>query len=148
MAGVRQHDLQAVDSADEHVVAALPELLDLMFRAWAEPDERARTTILDRCLAPRASYTNPVETVTGPPGVAALIGRVREGFPGFLPVRSSGIDVHHRHVRYGWVLRDSAGQGVLQGLNILVLDQAPLIETVVSFFGPLPRITYTYGSTG
>jgi hypothetical protein len=134
-------------TVDDEVVRAVPRLLELMTAAWTESEQAARVALLERCCAPSITYTNPLAAVEGIDGVAALLGQIRAQYPGMLPVRTTAIDLHHQHGRYGWAMRNGAGQTALIGQNLITLDQTPLIQSVISFLGPLPRITYTYGST-
>jgi hypothetical protein len=139
-------DVQAwTDTVDPQTIEAVPGLLSLMTSAWAEPDQQTRVQILDRCLAPAVTFTNPLASVEGTEAVATLIGQVRAQYPGYLPARTSGIDLHHRHARYEFAMQDRAGRNALVGINIITLDEVPLIRSVLGFFGPAPRITYTYG---
>jgi hypothetical protein len=143
----RRTEVQAwADTVEPRVVDAAADLVNLLISAWAEPDPRARAVILSRCLTATATFTSPVAAVRGPDDVAALVGDIRVQYPGYLPTRTSAIDLHHRHARYEWAMRDRAGRAAVTGTNFILLDGTPLIEAVTSFFGPAPRVTYTYGS--
>jgi hypothetical protein len=124
--------------------AAAAPLINMMSHAWAETDHQARITVLDQCLTATVEYSSPVASATGIPGVSTLIGDIHARYPGFLPVRTSGIDIHHRFARYDWALQNHGGDRVLAGTNVLTFDEAPRIGSVVIFFSPAPRITYTY----
>ncbi|WP_054570893.1 nuclear transport factor 2 family protein [Frankia sp. R43] len=126
---------------------AVVRIVDGLLAAWREPDQDERTRRLEGCVAGTVVFTNPATRVEGPAGISAHIAQVRDRLPGYLPVRTSGIDIHHDHARFEWSLRDSAGNVGLRGFDILKFDSAPAILAVTSFFGPIPRITYTYGST-
>jgi hypothetical protein len=132
-------------TVDPQVVDALRDLLDLMIAAWAEPDQQGRIAVLKQCLAPTVTYTTPLAAADGIDGVATVIGQVRAQFPGAVPVRTTGVDLHHRHALYGWVMSNGTQGNPVRGLNVITLNDVPLIQTVTTFLGPLPRITYTYG---
>jgi hypothetical protein len=53
-----------------------------------------------------------------------MMGIVHQQFPGHTFRRSTGVDEHHDHVRYGWELLDGAGR----------------LVHVAGFFGPLPEL--------
>jgi hypothetical protein len=133
-------------TVDLEVLDVLPSLLDRMITAWLEPDQQGRVDILEGCLAATATYTTPLAAAEGIDSVAALIGQIRSQYPGAVPARTTGVDLHHRHARYGWAMSDGTHQSPVRGINIITLDEAPLIQSVTSFLGPLPRVTYTYGA--
>ncbi|MEX5707158.1 nuclear transport factor 2 family protein [Parafrankia sp. FMc6] len=120
-------------------------LVTTLLSAWNESDPGRRTDVLETCCAPEISYVNPISAAQGPAAVADLIGAINTQFPGIAPHRTSGIDFHHTHARFSWVMRDRAGQELLAGFDIVTLtpDQAR-IASVVTFFGPLPPATVTY----
>ncbi|OHV74188.1 nuclear transport factor 2 family protein [Pseudofrankia sp. BMG5.36] len=114
--------------------------------AWAEPDQQRRIAVLEQCLAPTVTYTTPLAAADSIDGVATVIGQVRAQFPGVLPVRTTGVDLHHRHARYGLVMSDGTQRNPVKGLNVITLNEVPLIQSVTTFLGPPPPITYTYGA--
>jgi hypothetical protein len=56
------------------------------------------------------------------------------------PRRSTGVDEHHDHVRYGWELIDGDGNVALAGMDVGLLDGAGRLVHVAGFFGPLPEL--------
>ena len=130
-----------------NVVEAVVGLIDTLLTVWRAPDRDARMRILERCAAPSITYANPLARVVGVEAVSAHIGEIGARFPGHHPVRTSGIDIHHNYARFEWAMQDRAGRRVLYGVDIHTFDATPAIASVVSFFGPPPRITYSYSVT-
>ena len=52
--------------------------------------------------------------------------------------RTSALDMHHQFLRYGWRLRNPAGETVLAGVDFMDLDVDGRIARVVGFFGAQP----------
>jgi hypothetical protein len=132
------------DSVRPGIEVAAPALIDLLGSAWAESDHERRVRILDTCMAPSVQYSSPFASVTGTAAVSGLMGQIHTQYPGYLPTRVSGIDVHNNYARYEWAIQDRAGNRAVEGTNILAFQEPALIGSAIIFFGPVPRVTYTY----
>jgi hypothetical protein len=145
---VARDDVVGGAGADPATAGSIVELLALGLSAWTERDADRRRKILADCCAPDVVYVSPLGAATGLDQFTALIGDVQRTYPGYRPVRTTAIDLHHRHARLEWAFRDGAGRTTLTGLDILVFTDEPLIATMTAFFGSIPPIRYTYGSVG
>ncbi|ADP85134.1 nuclear transport factor 2 family protein [Pseudofrankia inefficax] len=145
---VGRNDIVVGAGADPAGADTIVELLTLGLSAWTERDADRRRKILADCCAPDVVYVSPLGAATGLDQFTDLIGEVQRGYPGYRPVRTTAIDLHHRNARLEWAFRDSAGRTTLTGLDILVFSDEPLIVAMTAFFGPTPPIRYTYGSVG
>jgi hypothetical protein len=108
--------------------------------AWNETDDGARLTLLERCWADDATYTDPTASVTGREGLAAHIGQFQAERPGFRLELTSGVDEHGGRLRFAWRMLAPDGAEVLEGLDFGELDGSGRLSRIVGFFGALPGI--------
>ncbi|WP_347177170.1 nuclear transport factor 2 family protein [Parafrankia sp. EAN1pec] len=125
-------------------VQAVATAADRVYDAWAATSTQQRVGILAAVCAPDVAYANPLRRASGVQALAELISELRAAYPGYLPARISGVDAHHDVARYDWALRDRSGQAVLGGIEIVRFTLEVRLTSVVSFFGPPPRINYIY----
>jgi hypothetical protein len=112
--------------------------------AWAARDTGARAALLGQVCAEDVAYCNPLKSSVGVGALAELISELTAAYPGYLPVRTSGVDAHHDTARYAWSLRDRAGQSVITGVEIVRFTAEGRLTSIVSFFGQPPAVRYTY----
>ncbi|WP_163551177.1 hypothetical protein [Candidatus Frankia alpina] len=142
-----RHDAHSVGAGSDAVTAErLAALADGLYAAWAEPAVSRRDELLADCCIPAVTYANPLGEAVGIIEFADLIGEFLAPYPGHRPVRTSGVDVHHRRARWEWGLRNSIGQIVLMGLDVVTFTERPRLETISTFFGPPPRPVYSFGA--
>lgn len=117
---------------------------DRVQEAWRRADTDQRVAVLSEACTENVTYTNPLAASIGIHALAELIGRLAGEYPGYLPVRTSGFDVHHVTARYSWAMRDRRGQTALTGIEIVQFTPAGHLAALMSFFGQPPNLTYTY----
>ncbi|MBL7490691.1 nuclear transport factor 2 family protein [Frankia sp. AgB1.9] len=110
-----RNDIVVGTGADPAVADTIVELLTLGLSAWTEHDADRRRKILADCCAPDVVYVSPLGAATGLDQFTDLIGVGQRSYPGYRPVRTTAIDLHHRHARLEWAFRDSAGGPLLPG---------------------------------
>lgn len=106
--------------------------------AWSEPDPSRRLALLRKSWSEKGSYTDPTAHVEGRDALQQHIGKFFEQFPGAKIVPSSGVDVHHGKLRFGWQMIVADGSTALEGMDYGELDEKGLIKRIVGFFGPIP----------
>ncbi|MCW5622214.1 MAG: nuclear transport factor 2 family protein [Burkholderiales bacterium] len=106
--------------------------------AWSEPEPARRLALLQKTWAEKGTYTDPTAIVEGRDALHQHIGKFFEQFPGAKIVLSSGVDVHHDKLRFGWQLVAGDGSIALEGMDYGELDENGLIQRIVGFFGPMP----------
>jgi hypothetical protein len=112
--------------------------IDTYFEAWNESDAEQRRALLERCAGAGVELIDPTGRFRGIEGVRDRIGAFHQSAPGARVVKSSGDDQHNGFVRYGWNIVDPHGATVLEGIDVVELDNDGSLRRVVMFFGPLP----------
>ena len=116
--------------------------LELYFQAWAESDEAARRSLLEKGWAEDGTYTDPTAHVEGREALVQHIEAFKsnEELKGFRIEQSTGIDLHHRSFRFGWEMKDPSGNVVTPGIDYGEFDSEGRITKIVGFFGPFPEM--------
>lgn len=127
-----------VCAGDDLLWELLPPPAQAYALAWLEGEQAERVGLLEEGMAADASYADPEtsDRVSGLPAIAEHIGVFQEGHRGhFFRVRAwVPTDEHHDHVRVRWILcRQADARIVLEGEDILVLDEAGLIRQATRF---------------
>ncbi|MFO1319938.1 MAG: nuclear transport factor 2 family protein [Burkholderiales bacterium] len=117
----------------------LAAVVDRYCEAWGVADDAARRALLASVWAPDATYTDPTAHVQGIDGLATHIAGVRQQYPGAIIERTSTVDSHHDHARFGWQLRRPDGSTLPEGIDIVDFTADGRIAAIVGFFGPLRR---------
>ncbi len=124
----------------------LDEVLLAYSEAWQTPDGASRRDLVERCLAPDASYTDPAYEMHGREAISEHIGRSLSGEAydgavagGRIPF-SSGADQHHGMLRFTWVLLDPEDRPILEGIDFVELAADGRLQRITGFFGALPPI--------
>jgi hypothetical protein len=128
-------------AGDDLLWELLPPPAQAYALAWLEGEQAGRVALLEEAMAADSSYADPgtVDRVSGLPAIAQQIGVFQEGHEGhFFRVRAwAPTDEHHDYVRVRWILcRQTDGRIVLEGEDILVLDEAGLIRQATRFVDP------------
>ena len=106
--------------------------------AWNELDPKQRLSFLDRCWAESGVYTDPGVQTHSRQALSDNIGAFLAATPGHALRVVSGVDEHHRQVRFEWKLLDTGGAVALAGMSCGLLGEDELIERMTGFFGPFP----------
>src|SRR5688572_24526353 len=91
--------------------------VDGYLAAYGEPDAQRRAELIAAAWADDGRLIDPPLTGEGRDGISAMAEQLQQQFPGHSFRRTSGVDVHHDHLRYAWELVSPAGDVVLGGLD-------------------------------
>lgn len=116
----------------------LPTVGEHYRKAWNERDAAARLAVLEQAWADDGSFVDSsLELpVVGRDSLSALIGNFHIARAGvyFEPLPWVEGDGHHGHLRMPWRLCNAAGEVLLEGEDIAVLDAAGRIREATGFF--------------
>jgi hypothetical protein len=106
---------------------------------WNQPDGALRAKAAAELLTTDCRFVDPLADVTGPDGLAAVIGGVHEQFPGHEIRPVGAVDTHHDVLRFTWELAPvGGGESVVIGTDVLVLEEGGLVGAISGFFDKVP----------
>jgi hypothetical protein len=111
--------------------------VDLYLSAYSENDAATRMGLLEQAFSADGRLIDPPLDGVGHEGISDMMGAVHQQFPGHSFRRTSAVDEHHGHLRYGWELLDPTGTVALAGMDVAEVDSRGQLVRVVGFFGPL-----------
>jgi hypothetical protein len=107
--------------------------------AWNTRDTAERQAVVAAVFAPEATYTDPLADVSGRDAIAELIGGAHQQFAGWTFRLAGPVDGHHDQARFTWALGpDGAGEAPVVGFDVVTLDDAGLITSVLGFLDRVP----------
>lgn len=124
------------DAAPDTV--AVDELIDTYFELWRSTDEGRRSDLLTAVFEAGGRHVDPLMDAVGHDALAQMLAGVHATYPGFTIERTTGIDRHGDHLRFGWRLTAADGTPVVEGLDVVELSPDSRIASVVGFWGNLP----------
>lgn len=80
------------------------EIVTKYMAAWNEADGARRNALLEQCWADGGIYVDPGVELAGRDALAQHIAKIQAGRPGARVEFMSGVDVHHRVLRFLWRL--------------------------------------------
>jgi len=119
-------------------MADLAETVDTYLTAWMERDATRRASMIERVWAADGRLIDPPFAAEGHSGISEMMAAAQTQFPGHHFRRTSGIDAHHDHLRFGWELVAADGSVTLSGTDVGELDADGRLRRITGFFGPLP----------
>ena len=82
-----------------------------------------------------AVLVDPLIEARGPEAIAAAIGELQEQMPGHSLSRTTAIDAHHDHARFGWAVTGPDGSVALAGIDVATFTADGRLRTAIGFFG-------------
>jgi len=106
---------------------------------WNQPDGALRAKAAAELLTADCRFVDPIADVSGPDGLAAVVGGVQERFPGHRIRLLGDVDTHHDVLRFTWELvADGGGESVVIGTDVLALTEDGLVGGISAFFDKIP----------
>ncbi|HEV8616974.1 MAG TPA: nuclear transport factor 2 family protein [Methylomirabilota bacterium] len=116
----------------------LTDLVDTYLAMWNETDPEKRRQHIERAWARDGRYVDPLIEAEGHAALGEMVTGVQVKFPGHRFRRTSGIDTHHDHLRFGWELVAPDGSIVVAGLDVGTLTADGRLRGITGFFGEIP----------
>jgi SnoaL-like domain len=115
---------------------------DAYIAAWNTRDAAERERAVAAAFAPGATYTDPLADVSGRDAITELIGGAQQQFAGWTFRLAGPVDGHHGQARFTWALgpddSNGAGDAPVVGFDVVTLDDAGLITSVLGFLDRVP----------
>jgi hypothetical protein len=115
-------------------------IVDTYIAMWNETDPDRRRALIEQAWADGASYVDPLLEADGYDGLSAMVDGVHELYPGHQFRRTSGVDVHHDQIRFGWELVAPDGALTVAGIDMAALATDGRLLRIAGFFGELPAV--------
>jgi hypothetical protein len=113
-------------------------IVDDYLAAWNERDEQTRAALIERAWTPEGRLIDPPFEGEGHDGIGQMAAVMHEHYADHRFERTSGVDLHHDHLRFAWQLVGPDGAVAVAGIDVADLAQDGRLARVVGFFGDLP----------
>jgi hypothetical protein len=114
-------------------------IVDHWFAALNEPDADHRAAHVERAWTADGHWVDPPFESQGHAALTEMIGGVQSQYPGTRFRRTTGVDVHHDALRYGWELVGDDGTVIVTGIDVGQVAPDGRLQRVSGFFGELPE---------
>lgn len=114
-------------------------IVDTYLAAWNETDGKARARLIEQAWARDGRYVDPLLAADGHAAIGEMVAAVHSKFPGHRFRRTSGVDAHNGHVRFGWELAAPDGAITVAGVDVGEIGADGRLARITGFFGPLPE---------
>ena len=111
--------------------------VDTYLEMWNETDLARRAQHIARAWTEHGRYVDPQLQAEGHPALGEMVSAVQAKFPGHRFRRTSGVDVHHDHLRFAWELAAPNGIILVAGLDVGIVAPDGRLEQITGFFGDL-----------
>lgn len=107
--------------------------------AWNAEGAGARAKAVADVWTADGRYTDPLTDVAGHEAITAMIGAMRERFPGFGFRLTGAVDGHHDTARFSWELVNAAdGSAPVAGSDVITLTEDSRVSAVYGFLDRVP----------
>ena len=110
--------------------------------AWRERDAEARLRLLEQSWADDGVYVDPLTRTEGRAALSRMIGRYHQERPDTQVVLTSGVDHHHRELRFTWALLGDNGATLMIGMDFGQIAEDGRLQQITGFFGPMPNAPF------
>jgi SnoaL-like protein len=114
---------------------AIEDTVDRYLVMFNEADDAVRAELAHEVFVDDGRLVDPLIEATGPDGIAAAIGGLRDQMPGHSLTRTTALDTHHSHARFGWTVNGPDGGVAVAGIDVVTIAPDGRIETAIGFFG-------------
>jgi hypothetical protein len=107
---------------------------------WNEADDAVRSEQGLAVWADDGRLVDPLIEAVGPEAIAAAIGTLRDQMPGHSLTRTTAVDAHHTHARFGWTVNAPDGSVAVAGIDVVTFAPDGRIQTAIGFFGDVTAV--------
>jgi hypothetical protein len=111
------------------------EIVTKYMAAWNEADEARRNALLEQCWVDGGIYVDPGVELAGRDALALHIAKMQAGRPGARLEFMSGVDVHHRVLRFLWRLVRADGTFGDTSIDFGEIGPDGRLIKIIGFFG-------------
>lgn len=115
-------------------------LVDTYLAMWNETDPTRRVKHIAHAWTDGGRYVDPLLEAEGHAALKSMVTDVQARFPGHRFRRVSGVDTHHRELRFAWELVAPDGAVVVAGIDVGELASDGRLQRITGFFGEIPQM--------
>ena len=115
--------------------ATIEGTIDRYLVMWNEADDAIRSDQAHAIWVDDGRLVDPLIEAVGPDQIAAAIGGLRDQMPGHSLTRTTEVDAHHTHARFGWTVNGPDGTVAVAGIDVVTFAADGRIQTAIGFFG-------------
>lgn len=112
-------------------------IIDTHLAGYAEPERAKRAELIAEAWNEDGVLLDPPFDGAGHAGIAGMVDVLLQHYPDHRFERTTDVDAHHDHARYGWALVAPDGATAVEGVDFAELDGDGKLVRVVGFFGGL-----------
>ena len=109
--------------------------IDTYLAAWNEPDDDARSALVEAALGADLWYRDAMLEADGRGAFNAVLGAVQAQFPGLVMRRTSAVDAHHDLVRFNWAFGVPGEEPAVAGVDVAKFDADGKLHRIIGFAG-------------
>ncbi len=109
-------------------------IIDRYLVMWNEADDAIRSEQARAVWVDDGRLVDPLIEAVGPDQIAAAIGGLRDQMPGHSLTRTTEVDAHHTHARFGWTVNGPDGTVAVAGIDVVSFAADGRIQTAIGFF--------------
>lgn len=116
----------------------IAETVDTYLTALTETDPAARANMVQAAWAEDGHFVDPLLEAQGHDAIQQLTDTVNAQYPDHRFHRTTGIDMHHGLIRFGWELQDPGNDIVAAGIDVGVVADDGRLARIAGFYGDPP----------
>ena len=120
-------------------MADVTSTVDTYLAMWNEGDPERRAAHISAAWTDDGRYVDPLQEAEGHAGLDQMVVGIHAQMPGHRFTRTSGVDLHHDELRFGWQLAAPDGTVAVAGVDVGTLAEDGRLRRITGFFGPLPE---------
>src|SRR5260370_39030759 len=106
---------------------------------WKERGASGRAAFVAQIGTADGHVADPGLAASGQAALGSMVAGVQARFPAHRFRRTSGIDLHHDQLRFGWELTAPDGSVVVAGIDVGALAPDGRLRRITGFFGEPPK---------
>ncbi len=120
-------------------LTSVADIVDTYLAMWNEEDPGRRAAHIQAAWVDDGRYVDPIQEAVGHDALDAMVVGIHQQLPRHRFTRTSGVDVHHDELRFGWQLAAPDGTVAVAGVDVGSVAADGRLRRITGFFGPLPE---------
>jgi hypothetical protein len=127
--------MRSMQTTNNSETTTIEGTIDRYVVMFNEADDAIRADQAHAVWVDDGRLVDPLIEAVGPDRIAAAIGGLRDQMPGHSLTRTTVVDAHHTHARFGWTVNGPDGSVAVAGIDVVTFAPDGRIQTAIGFFG-------------